>query len=583
MSDDKKPVYSAQKGKRGRKSKADGPSILKRQRPLNRFEMEQPSENVDTSAKKLSANNSDDIEVNPSVGYRMIDFLTVFTAISQVVVCKKCKSDVEFTETGNRGLGFKIVITCKECDKVFVPSCSFIDKAYEINRRIILAMRLIGVGLHGIHKFCAFMDLPRPIFHSFYDSVVKCIHGGAEIICEQSMKRAAQEEKGKTDESSNSGGIAVSGDGSWRKREFSSLFGFVSLIGWKTGKVVDVSVKCKYCKACEFWKTKEGTAKYEEWLETHADECQANHEGSSGLMEVNAVCEMFQRSESLHNLKYTSYIGDGDSKTYTGIVNSSPYGDSIVQKKECIDHVQKRMGTHLRNLKKKTKGLGGKGKLTGKLIDELSIYYGLAIRRNHESVEKMRTAIYATLDHKLSTDAKPKHDHCPSGENSWCSWQRAKATGTLDEYTHKPPLHEEVYKAITPIYEKLTSDDLLTRCIGGFTQNSNESFNATVWSMAPKVTSSGKNVLDTAVYIAAGTYNDGLTSAMRVMQNIGIKIGPNCYNYCQETDQNRIKLSDRSLSDAARRSRIEQKASRKEEDEFHVSMEGEMYGAGIAD
>lgn len=62
------------------------------------------------------------------------------------------------------------------------------------------------------------------------------------------------------------------------------------------------------------------------------------------------------------------------------------------------------------------------------------------------------------------------------------------------------------------------------------------SFNATVWSMVPKMTSSGKNVLDTAVYIAAGTYNDGLTSAMRVMQNIGIKIGLNCYNYCEETD-----------------------------------------------
>ena len=89
--------------------------------------------------------------------------------------------------------------------------------------------------------------------------------------------------------------------------------------------------------------------------------------------------------------------------------------------------------------------------------------------------------------------------------------------------------------------------------------------------------------LTQTIYIAAGIYNNGLTSAMRVMQNIGIKIGPNCYNYCQETDQNRIKLSDRSLSDAARRSRIEQKASRKEEDEFHVSMEGEMYGAGIAD
>lgn len=76
----------------------------------------------------------------------------------------------------------------------------------------------------------------------------------------------------------------------------------------------------------------------------------------------------------------------------------------------------------------------------------------------------------------------------------------AKATGTLDEYTHKSHLHEEVYKAITPIYEKLTSDDLLTRCVGGFTQNSNESFNATV-TMTPKMTSNGKNILDTQLYI----------------------------------------------------------------------------------
>lgn len=124
----------------------------------------------------------------------------------------------------------------------------------------------------------------------------------------------------------------MSGDGLWRKRGFSSLFGFVSLIGL----VVDVLVKSKFCKVCEFWKTEEGTAKYEEWLETHADKYQANHEGSSGLMEINAVCEMFQRSESLHNLKYTSYIEDGDSKPYTGIVNSSPYGNSIVQKSVSI-------------------------------------------------------------------------------------------------------------------------------------------------------------------------------------------------------------------------------------------------------
>ncbi|EFN70337.1 hypothetical protein EAG_13579, partial [Camponotus floridanus] len=50
------------------------------------------------------------------------------------------------------------------------------------------------------------------------------------------------------------------------------------------------------------------------------------------------------------NLKYINYIGDGDSKTYKGIVDAKPYGDFIVAKKECIGHVQKRMGSRLRNL-----------------------------------------------------------------------------------------------------------------------------------------------------------------------------------------------------------------------------------------
>lgn len=64
----------------------------------------------------------------------------------------------------------------------------------------------------------------------------------------------------------------------------------------------------------------------------------------------------------------------------------------------------------------------------------------------------MRNEIYATLDHKLSTDDEPKHDKCPRGENSWCSWQKAQATGNSD-YKHKPPLSQEVFKAISPIYE----------------------------------------------------------------------------------------------------------------------------------
>ncbi|EFN88217.1 hypothetical protein EAI_00153, partial [Harpegnathos saltator] len=70
---------------------------------------------------------------------------------------------------------------------------------------------------------------------------------------------------------------------------------------------------------------------------------------SAGKMEVDAAVEMFSRSEELHNIRYSSYIGDGDSKTFKGIFESRPYGeDCTVLKKECVGHVQKRMGARLR-------------------------------------------------------------------------------------------------------------------------------------------------------------------------------------------------------------------------------------------
>lgn len=232
---------------------------------------------------------------------------------------------------------------------------------------------------------------------------------------------------------------------------------------------------------------------------------------------------------------------------------------------------------------KNTKGLGGKGKLTGKLIDELTIYYGLAIRRNHDSIKKMRNEIWATLYHKISTDEKPQHDRCPPGTNSWCSWQKSKSMNTLHEYTHKPALLQQVFDAVKPIYEELSKDDLLSRCVGGYTQNSNESFNSVVWSLAPKSTSSGKNVLDIAVNIAVCMFNDGLNSIMKIMEVLGFEIGTYCYNFCTSVDARRIELSDKSLTEAAKEARMARRAARKEEDDSEINLEGRFYGAGIAD
>ena len=63
------------------------------------------------------------------------------------------------------------------------------------------------------------------------------------------------------------------------------------------------------------------------------------------------------RSVEQLNLRFINFIGDGDSKPYYEVVKAYPYGDRYpVNKGECIDHIQKRVGSRLRKLKKEYGG-----------------------------------------------------------------------------------------------------------------------------------------------------------------------------------------------------------------------------------
>lgn len=168
-----------------------------KRKPLNRYLLETDSTNVSTSAKKLKMSKETlDVDVIGSFGYRFINFLPMFTMLSQLVVCRKCGSNIRFDETSKRGLGFKLAVICETCAPTYIDSSPLINNhAYDINRRIILAMRLLGIGLHGIIKFCAFMELPRPIFHSYYDKLVSNIFIAAEAVFKKSTIHAVAEEK----------------------------------------------------------------------------------------------------------------------------------------------------------------------------------------------------------------------------------------------------------------------------------------------------------------------------------------------------------------------------------------------------
>ncbi|GFT43744.1 uncharacterized protein TNCV_53751 [Trichonephila clavipes] len=141
---------------------------------------------------------------------------------------------------------------------------------------------------------------------------------------------------------------------------------------------------------------------------------------------MSGVLSIFQRSETSRKACYTQYLGDGDSKGFLTIKEAKVYGDTEVEKLECVGHVQKRMGTRLRNILKMSKGIKlSDGKifrdvdgLTLKEVDSIQHYYGLAIRKNLSSVEDVKRAIWAIYFHKLSTEDNPQHALCPLGEDS---------------------------------------------------------------------------------------------------------------------------------------------------------------------
>ena len=245
--------------------------------------------------------------------------------------------------------------------------------------------------------------------------------------------------------------------------------------------ILDYKVLSKFCTACKKWENcdQEGE-EFKKWQEEHKSVCEANFTGSAGTMKPKGVSTTFSHSLDF-NIRYKYLISDGDAKTHTLLLQEKPYGEEHVEKVDCVGHVQKRMGTALRELKKQYRGqklsdgktIGGAGRLTERVINFLQNYYGEAIQRHTGDLPGMMKAVQASLMHYNSTDEHPRHNLCPEGEASWCKWQRAEARGT--DYTHKkPPLPAPIVKLLQPVYNRLGSAALLERCLGGYTQNPNE-------------------------------------------------------------------------------------------------------------
>ena len=173
---------------------------------------------------------------------------------------------------------------------------------------------------------------------------------------------------------------------------------------------------------------------------------------------------MWGRSLQKNNMRYTKMLSDGDSVAYKAVADANYYS---VEKLECVNHCDKRMGTAPRKKAKEGK-LGGRrhGALTANACTTLRSYYRYAIMNKLNNPEKMRQDTWASFLHCTSTDEKLQHQQCPDGHVSWCFLKKAVANGQQPP-PHKQnvgtPMSADVAKDVKPVSDWMSDLNLLNK------------------------------------------------------------------------------------------------------------------------
>ena len=591
-------------------------------------------------ASKEHSHDSNNESTDAQEGYILFDVKNICEFVNSYVKCEDCLGTVDcyLDPASRRGFHNKLCVQCSECpwnktidnSKVVRTKGTHGRCSSEVNIRMVQYVRSIGRGYSALNNFSLYLNSPAPMTRRNYSKLIQHVHRASKTVFEESVNSAAKELKDKLKNSSAGPSTtpsasststastsrcsrkrpaisvaststkrprlssasheevgypscAVQLDGTWQRRGHASHHGIVTAISVDTGKCVDVEVLTNICKQCKVWENKDSSSdEYAKFKLHHV--CKINHKGSAGAMEAVGAVRIFERSQERNGLKYTQYLGDGDSAAYKKVCEAQPYGPDVkIEKLECVGHVQKRCGSRLRRMKNENKhvkladkkGLGGAGRLTDKKVDTLQNYVGFAIRSNANNLQGMKASVSAVLDHIASTDQNPMHQNCPDGDDTWCKFK-------LDpqNYKHRHGLPLTIRDFIRPVFKDLASEELLSKCLHGKTQNANECLNKIIWDRCQEETYVEATIIEIATYDAVAYFNDGCSAILKTMIQLGLEPGSYTRNHCQIRDRIRIQHADYKSTEVQKKRRKHIRAQKKGFIDTATEKEGNMYEKG---
>ena len=176
--------------------------------------------------------------------------------------------------------------------------------------------------------------------------------------------------------------ISVVADGGWSKRShkhsYNAKSGVAVIFGLETKQLLFLGVRNKYCSICAVAEHK-GVLPVQHSCYRNWESSSCAMESSSCAMESDIVAEGFRLSEATHGLRFLKMVGDGDSSVMATIRQAVPYG-AYIEKIECANHAVKSYRSRLEELAKDNPQYRGKGGLTKRAMQRLTVGARIAIR-----------------------------------------------------------------------------------------------------------------------------------------------------------------------------------------------------------
>lgn len=435
------------------------------------------------------------------------------------------------------GFHSKIIFNCKGCNanfRVYTNDDEKTTNTIDINSAAVLGTNMIGIGYSQLEQLSSIIDVP-PMCNDKFKKLNDYLGKWWEETAVREMKEAAEEEakaaiaRGDVDDDGVPF-ITVVTDGCWSKRafnkNFTALSGVGAIVGAHTEKVLWIGVRNRYCVRCVRAKNSGITP------QPHT--CTKNYTGPSSEMEWEVILEGFKSSVELYNLRFLRVIADGDSSTYSKLLEHKPYGDRHIEKIECTNHLHRNFRKSIENSVK-----GCPRGLNKHVMDNLErirkdIHCAVEFRKKENTTESQKISLLKSDLNNILHHVFGDHSNCPEYIKQYCK---------DDDRNYVPALEE------CNTFEKMSSSmRQLTYCakdlIEGESNNIAEHYNSIVAKLVggKRVNFSLSNAYKYRANAAAVQYN----SRTAVTAFYKTKFGINPPELARKLELKRLHKSSRA-------------------------------------